>query len=220
MGLNVSTTRQSFQTKLKTNLEQQFGSSANTNCNIKINPILKNTYGCSFKVINQCNANTNISGNMAAQLIADAINKLTQEQKAELLGGMNISANSTDIVQDIETHLSQKCDANSKLKLDIDAGKVEVENCFNTPIEFINTGDSTASCMMEAAARAAADIDNKNDNIQKMVGLFGGPFNAIATSVGSSAFIIICCCFLCVVCLIFIFGKTNNNTTPTPQYQY
>ncbi|AWU47058.1 S-S bond formation pathway protein [Sea otter poxvirus] len=120
---------------------------ANITCAIHIGQVIGTLKGCSLRLINRCNNNTELSFSLMIQALLETIRKLPIHEQERIANEIGIDLHTTSRVSELE----QRCSTTVEVSEIIDVQNLNVGSCIapdghRVLIQFINTGSAVANC--------------------------------------------------------------------------
>lgn len=206
MGPNISKAVSNLTQNIDNELSTVSSSSSNVQCGIQVGDItLRKAKRCSIRNQNRCSASANASIDATAKAAAEAFQKTSIEMKTKLLPGININDTRENIETIIKNKITQKCQTDATAALTIATGNITVDDCEDSEVININTGNAASNC----GVRAVLDAVNKAGNEVKQdlssggLGDFLSGGNLLLN--GTVSIVSIICCFLvCIISIVMI----------------
>jgi len=210
MGPNISRAVSDLSQKIDNEMSTISSSSANIQCGIQVGDItLRKAKRCNVRNQNRCGASASASIDATAKAAAEAFQKTSVEMKTKLLPGININDTRENIETIIKNKISQKCQTDAAAALSISSGNIVIDECEDSEVININTGDATSNC----GVRAVLDTVNKAGNEVKVDQKSGGLGDFLSGDNmllnGTVSIVSLVCCFLvCIISIIVIIIAT------------
>lgn len=161
---NASSSKQKILNLLETKIESKTGASSSCTQKVKLGDITIGGKNCKVNAGNTCFAEAEAGSEAVLEAIQDTYNEGSTKQKAGFAAALNISSSEQDNENIVSTTLEQKCQADSTLMQEIEAGNITtLDSCEDGGVSFINTGNVKSDCIMSAAI----DALNKSENVLK-----------------------------------------------------
>lgn len=138
-------------------------------CNQNFKDIdIKKARFCSTSFINNCSSNAKVVQTTASEMGINIYNNLTSEQKAQspmlLTASLSLQSQIMDTETWIKNDLDSFCSANASSLLNIVNEKLEVDcECSEIApctVIFMNSGTSTADCVVQILNKVAVEVSN------------------------------------------------------------
>ena len=210
MGVNHSTTNQTFTNTVSNELSNSSEASATSQCVASVGDI-NVTAGCHVDVKNKCMSQASATIDSSVSAFMKTLNKMNEKQKADALGGFNISKTDTNVSQTLTNKLNNDCKANSTTLNEIIAHNITCSGG-GSEVTLINTGSAEGNCAIKAIQRVLSDVDNKFVQDQENKGLISditSLFSTPASSMASLAILV-----LAIVAMVVFFSVGTGGGGP------
>lgn len=207
MGTNVSKTVGNMTNEIVSEIDQTSTASATADCSIKTGNInLLRSRRSSVTNENRCGASASAALEATVNAASNAFMKATNEQKANIMPGMNVNSSSQDIKNSIRNKINQSCNANSATTLAIANGDITIEDCEDSHIKNINFGNAVANCgvktVIQTALASESESETKQETTGLLEGIIGDQSNIFYYIIGGSTLSSCMCCCCCIILLI------------------
>ena len=206
MGPNISRAVSDLSQNIDNEMSTLSSSSSTVQCGIQVGDItLRKAKRCNVRNQNRCSASANASIDATAKAAAEAFQKTSVAMKTKLLPGININDTRENIETVIRNKITQKCQTDATAALTISTGNITIDDCEDSEVININTGNAASNC----GVRAVLDAVNKAGNEVKLDQTSGGIgdfFSGDNTLIGGgiSLVCVICCFLICIVSIIMM----------------
>lgn len=212
MGPNISKAVSEVTQNIDNEIVAKSGASAVAQCSIQTGDItLRGARRCNVRNENRCGASASASLDAMSSAAADAFSRASVDLQAKLLPGINVSDSRQVVESRIRNTIRQNCEADARAALNISAGNITLEDCEDSNILNINTGNAAANCgirsIIDTIVKANNELAAEAAGGTLADGIYG---NNLLYGSGASVICSVCCSVLCVIVILaFVFMSSG-----------
>lgn len=176
-AVSIQTAVNNIRNEIQNTITQEGKGEAIAKCNIEIGSIkVLRSKGCTMTLVNNCKAQSKITMTSIIDAAVKVYNNLTNEQKQSapiwFTNTFGVSTTNTNIVNDFKFEVKNLCESYASTISNMKIDSIVISDC-EAPkgqimkFPFINSGEATAICAMEAITKMEVAANNEISNIQE-----------------------------------------------------